>query len=129
MSFVNRIYLLTACLSSIRVVQSASSRDQINDEIVGSSTGTVTISLTADITNFAEILIGTGKDVTIVSDLVQQGRSGQHRGRHVLFIVLYLAQIRCSAWPNLVQQVRLRYVAPHLARRAVDLRRRHRCRG
>ena len=68
MSFVNRIYLLTACLSAIRVVQSASSRDQINDEIVGSSTGTVTISLTADITSFAEITIGTGKDVTIVSD-------------------------------------------------------------
>ena len=69
MSCVNRIYLLTACLGSIRVVQSALSfttRDQINTAIQDSG-GPVTISLTADITDFTEITIGGGKDVIIVS--------------------------------------------------------------
>ena len=75
MSFVNRIYFLTACWSSIRVVQSdavsVSSRDDINQAIVDSS-GPVTISLTADITNFNQITVGVGKDVTIVSNNDQQ---------------------------------------------------------
>ena len=75
MSFVNRIYFLTACWSSIRVVQSdavsMSSRDDIDEAIQGSSTP-VTISLTADITNFNQITVGNGKDVTIVSNNDQQ---------------------------------------------------------
>ena len=71
MSFVNRIYLLTACWSSIRVVQSASSREEIDNAIQGSTTP-VTISLTADITNFNQITVGNGKDVTIVSNNDQQ---------------------------------------------------------
>ena len=75
MSFVNRIYLLTACWSSIQVVQSdavsMSSRDDIDVAVQGSSTP-VTISLTAGITNFNQITVGNGKDVTIVSNNDQQ---------------------------------------------------------